>query len=101
MALPAQRLASLAETRAAVSSLQRTARGVGERFWFLLLAGALVAAVVIGRRLVEQQDDPMLKALDSAPVDDEVPSDDEDAAVKAAEQEPSSDWSEVSRRPVI
>jgi len=101
MALPAQRLASLAETRAAVRSLQRTAHGLGERFWLILLAGALVAAVVIGRRLVEQQTDPTLEALDSAPIDDEVPSDEEEAAVKAAEHEPSSDWSEVSRRLVI
>jgi hypothetical protein len=98
MALPAQRLASLAETKAAVRALQRTAHRVSERIWLLLLAGALLAAVVIGRRLVEQQNDPMLKALDSAPIDDEVPSDDEQAEVKAAEDEPSSDWSEVSRR---
>ena len=101
MALPAQRLASLAETRVAVRSLQRTARGLGDRLWFLLLAATLVAAVVIGRRLVEDQADPTLQALDSVPIDDEVPSDEEEAAVKAAEQEPSSDWSEVSRRLVI
>jgi hypothetical protein len=66
-----------------------------------LLAGALVAAVVIGRRLVEQQTDPTLQALDSAPTDDELPTPDEEAAAKAAEEEPSSDWSEVSRRLVI
>jgi len=63
--------------------------------------GALVAAVVIGPRLVDDQADPTLQALDSLPIDDEVPSDGEEAAVKAAEQEPSSDWSEVSRRLVI
>jgi hypothetical protein len=74
---------------------------LSERLWLLLLAGALVAAVVIGRRLVEQQADPTLKTLDEAPIDDEKPTDDEEAAVKAAEQETASDWSEVSRRLVI
>ena len=101
MALPAERLTSLAESRAAVRALQRSAHGLSERIWFLLLAGALVAAVVIGRRLVEQQADPTLKKLDEVPIDDEVPTDEEEVAVKAAEQEPSSDWSEVSRRLVI
>ena len=91
----------MAESKAAVKALQRSAHGLGERIWLLLLAGTLVAAVVIGRRLVEQGTDPTLKKLDEAPLDDEVPTDEEEAAVRAAEQEPSSDWSEVSRRLVI
>lgn len=100
MALPAQKLAALTETRAVVKGLQRSAQGVSERFWLLLLGGLLIAAVVVGRRLVHVQDDPYLGALDAAPEDDETPSADEEEAVRAAAAEPTEDWSEVSRRVV-
>lgn len=97
MALPAQKLAALAETSAAEKTLQHSARGISERFWLLLLGGLLVAAVVVGQRLV-RTGDPHVAALDAAPVDDETSDTEEDEAVKAAAEEPTEDWSKVSRR---
>lgn len=97
MALPAQKLAALADTSATVKSLQHSARGISERFWLLLLGGLLVAAVVVGQRLVRIED-PQLASLDAAPADDETPDAEEEQAVRAAAKEPTEEWSEVSRR---
>jgi hypothetical protein len=98
MALPAQKLAALTDAKTAVKGLQQSARGLSERFWLLVLGGLLIAAVVVGRRLVQDQDNAFLAALDAAPRDDETPSADEDEAVRAAAAEPTEDWPEVSRR---
>src|ERR1700687_516679 len=97
MTLPAQKLAALADASASVKGLQHSARGISERFWLLVLGGLLVAAVVVGQRLVRIED-PQLAALDAAPIDDEPLDAEEEQTIKTAATRPTEEWPEVRRR---